>query len=254
MKVELIAYTPNPDDVCGVASRTCVSKTIPPRGDLFGDWSNSANALRNALASGHESVAEHANFTFAISGVSRALTHQLVRHRIASFSQQSQRYVNMDGFEYVMPESIEQFEEESQDDLIRFPEEELYDGFCMQHLYEAYHTLMGLTNKLYKKLVEVGIPEEDARYILPNACCTNIVVSVNARELRHIAGLRMCARAQWEVRELVTNMVKLAKEVAPTLFEGVGARCEQLGYCPEQRGCGKYQKGTNNVPIGRVKE
>ena len=215
MKVELIAYTSNPVYVCTVASQTCVSHNIPKDGLV------APASLKHAIASGHESVTEHALFTFAISGVSRALLAQLSRHRLMSLSVQSQRYVNMDGFDYVTPKSIEG----ASDDV-----------------YNEYLSLMDAIDKTYQSFIERGIPEEDARYILPNATCTNIVVSVNARELRHIAGLRMCARAQWEIRELVTKMVELAKEVAPTLFEGVGARCEQLGYCPEQRGCGKYPK------------
>lgn len=227
MKVELVAYTPTPDAVCNMAAGTCVSEDIP----VMEMSTNRFRALKGALKSGHESVAEHASFTFAISGVSRALSHQLVRHRTGiAYSQQSQRYVNMDNFEYVTPKSIKDSDKRiwmtSSEDWIP--------------MLDAYTDLMYEIQKTYEQMVEVGIPEEDARYILPNACTTNIVVSVNARELRHIAGLRMCARAQWEVRELVTKMVKLAKEVAPTLFEGVGARCEQLGYCPEQRGCGKY--------------
>lgn len=228
MKVELIAYTPNPDYVCAVASQTCVSHNIPKDGLV------ALASLKHATASGHESVTEHASFSFAISGVSRALTHQLVRHRLASYSQQSQRYVDMNEFEYVTPASMDG----------RVIVE--YDFFRNRNGYvpirEMFADIMENLRRYYKRMIDAGIPEEDARYILPNATCTNIVVSVNARELRHMAEERMCARAQWEIRELVTKMVELAKEVAPTLFEGVGARCEQLGYCPEQKGCGKYPK------------
>lgn len=231
VKVELISYTPNPDAVCNMAAGTCVSEDIP----VLEMSVNKYRALKGALASGHESVVEHASFTFAISGVSRALTHQLVRHRTGiAYSQQSQRYVNMDGFEYVMPKSIDYSDKMCRTKLISDPDTPL--------IHDAYIELMDEIQSLYEQFVEAGIPEEDARYILPNATCTNIVVTVNARELRHIAGLRMCARAQLEIRELVTKMVELAKEVAPTIFDGVGARCEQLGYCPEQRGCGKYNK------------
>ena len=230
MKVELIAFTPNADDVCGVAARACVSKDIPPSGSLFGDWSTSENALRHAIQSGHESVAEHASFTFAVSGVSRALTHQLVRHRIASYSQQSQRYVNMDGFEYVMPESIEYAVIEDND---------TEGGDYSYYGYEAYEMLMDEISNLYKLLIERGVPEEDARYILPNACCTNIIVTMNARELRHFFALRCCERAQWEIRELANKMLELVEPVAPKLFENAGPSCVQLGYCPEKKSCGK---------------
>lgn len=218
MKVELIAYTPNPDAVCNLSAGTCVSEDIP----VMEMSVNRYRALKGALKSGHESVVEHASFTFAIEGVSRALTHQLVRHRTGiAYSQQSQRYVKMDGFEWVTPHTINKSED---------------------WIFEKYNALMREIERIYGILIDEGIPEEDARYILPNATCTNIVVTVNARELLHIAGLRMCARAQWEIRELVTKMVELAEEVAPTIFDGVGARCEQLGYCIEQRGCGKYPK------------
>ena len=224
MKVELVAYTPNPDMVCAMAAQTCVSRKIP-KGGLV-----ALGSLKHALASGHESVAEHASFTFAISGVSRALTHQLVRHRIASFSQQSQRYVNMDGFEYVIPESIRNHEktwgEDGKVDVAKW-----YTN-VMEGLSEFYHCLLSY-----------GIPEEDARYILPNACCTNIVVTMNARELRHFFALRCCTRAQWEIREMADKMLELCKEVAPRLFESAGASCVLTGRCPEgKKSCGKVKK------------
>ena len=212
MKVELISYSNLGEKVCGIASKTCVSKNIPDVND------NVMKSLRSAISSGHEAVLEHWSATFAVSGVSRALTHQLVRHRVASYSQQSQRYVDMDGFDYVIPESI-----------LNRPDS-----------LEQFEWGIKAIQKVYKTLLAYGIDMEDARYILPNAACTNIVVSVNARELRHIAGLRMCARAQQEIRELVAKMVELAKEVAPTIFENVGPSCVQAGYCPEgKRGCGR---------------
>ena len=222
MNVELIAFTPNADDVCGVAARTCVSKDIPPSGSLYGDWSTSEYALRHAIQSGHESVAEHASFTFAVSGVSRALTHQLVRHRVASFSQQSQRYVNMDEFAYVVPKSIME-NPDAFDDYIGLMSK-------IRYLYEEFASEDGY-----------GIDIEDVRYILPNACTTNILVTMNARELRHFFALRCCTRAQWEIRELADKMLELVKPVAPTLFENAGASCVQLGYCPEgeKKCCGK---------------
>lgn len=239
MKVELIAYTPEADDVCGVAARTCVSETIPPKGDLFGDWSKSENALRHALASGHESVAEHAVFTFAIEGISRACSHQLVRHRMASYSQQSQRYVNMDNFDYVMPESIQ-----SHENAIFFRHD--YDPFDNELVKvsmtpkEAIDRIMKQIADIYEGMIRAGIPEEDARYILPNACCTNLVVTMNGRELMHFFSLRCCTRAQWEIRELAKEMLKQVRQVAPIMFENAGPQCKKLGYCPEAKGCGRY--------------
>ena len=229
MKVELISYSNLGEKVCGIGARTCTSDKIPTKED------DTSKALRSAISSGHESVLEHFTMTFAISGVSRALTHQLVRHRMASYSQQSQRYVDMEEFEYVTPASM--------DDRVIV---ESYDFFRNRDVYvparEMFVDIMEYLRECYKRMVNAGIPEEDARYILPNACCTNIIVTVNARELRHIAEERMCARAQWEIRELVTKMVKQAKEVAPTLFADVGPECEKTHICHERNGCGKYPR------------
>lgn len=222
MEVELITYTPYPDGVANVGAGVCVSDHIP----VLETSANGKRALKHALDSGHESVAEHAVFTFMVSGVSRALTHQLVRHRVASYSQQSQRYVRMayssrDPFEHVTPHSIE-------------------DNPEALELYERH---MRATAEIYGRLVDCyGIPMEDARYILPNACCTNIMVTMNARELRHFFAVRCCRRAQWEIRELADRMLELVQNVAPVLFEDAGAQCIQRGYCPEAKGCGRAPK------------
>ena len=215
MKVELISYSNLGEKVCGIGARTCTSDKIPTKED------DTSKALRSAMSSDHMSILEHFTMTFAVSGVSRALTHQLVRHRLASYSQQSQRYVNMEGFEYVIPKSIE----EASDDV-----------------YNEYLSLMDAIDKTYQSFIERGIQEEVARYILPNACCTNIIVTVNARELRLIAENRMCARAQAEIRELVTEMVRQAKEVAPTLFADAGPKCLKTHVCHERNGCGRFPK------------
>lgn len=239
MKVELIAHTPNPDHVCAVASSTCVSQEIPNTENVV------LGSLKGALASGHESVAEHASFTFAIEGVSRALTHQLVRHRIASYSQQSQRYVKMDGFEYVTPKSILNPEDEEE---VHFSFRWCHDKWIQVPVdrWIAYTELMDDIRKLYNELVNAGIPEEDARYILPNACTTNIVVTMNARELRHFFNLRCCTRAQWEIRALADAMLAEVKKVAPALFKGAGASCVATGRCPEgKKSCGKVKKSQN---------
>lgn len=215
MDVRLIAHTPEPESVCNLGAKVCVSQTMPENGgDDF-------RSLDHALASGHDSVLEHASFTFSIEGISRTCSHQLVRHRMASYSQQSQRYVKMDGFEYVIPESIE---------------------YATDDVFNEFISLMIALERSYKSFVDRGIPEEDARYILPNACTTNLVVTMNARELRHFFSLRCCERAQWEIRELAEKMLALVKEVAPTIFEDAGPRCKALGYCPEKRGCGKMPK------------
>lgn len=214
MNVKLVSYTPNPDQVCEMACRTCTSVECPDISTAI----NKTNALRKALDSGHESVAEHAVFTFQIEGISRACSHQLVRHRLASYSQQSQRYAKMDGFVFVTPDTIKDNPDAYMD---------YWD--LMQHISDFYNTLVE----------KHGIPAEDARYILPNACCTNITVTMNARELRHFFKLRLCKRAQWEIRELAECMYGCVKHIAPVLFEGVGPACIMDGKCKEKKRCDK---------------
>lgn len=215
MKVSIISHTPE-ESVCATAAHTCVSPVI----DIITGDENIKKSMKHSISSGHYSILEHWSATFAIEGVSRALLAQLTRHRIASFSVTSQRYVDMRKFNYVTPETID-------------------DSVLTSVSYKA---LMEEINGLYCTLIAHGVPEEDARYILPNACCTNIVMTMNARELRHFLSLRCCNRAQWEIRELANEMLKQCKEVAPNLFEGAGAQCEQDKLCKESRSCGKYPK------------
>jgi thymidylate synthase (FAD) len=166
---------------------------------------------------GHHSVIEHASFTFSIEGVSRALTHQLVRHRIASFSQQSQRYVSIKEPNYVTPPSVAKDEE----------------------LKEKFDSAMSAAWLVYRELVE-KVPAEDARYVLPNACTTN--VTMNARELWHFLSLRTCSRAQWEIREVAEEMLRLLKDASPRIFSEAGPPCVR-GPCPEGKlSCGKPRK------------
>ena len=219
MEVKMIAHTDAGESVCGVASKNCVSETMPELGD-----DDLLKSMKGAIKSGHESVLEHWSATFAVSGVSRALTHQLVRHRIASYSQQSQRYVDMGKFEYVTPDSISRRREGNVDPY-----------FYLQE----YEHLMDEISKLYQGMIIGGIPEEDARYILPNACTTNIVVSMNARQLRHFFALRCCERAQKEIRELANKMLEECIKVAPNIFSDAGPSCVQRGYCVEgKKSCG----------------
>ena len=151
---------------------------------------------------------EHASFTFSISGVSRALTHQLVRHRIASYSQQSQRYVRLENPDFVIPESIRS------DKIAR----------------EKYIKFIEYAWKVYRYLLKKGIPKEDARYVLPNATTTHITVTMNARELHHFFRLRCCMRAQWEIRKIAYMMLEEVKKVAPIIFKNAGPPCDN---CPE---------------------
>lgn len=222
MKVRIISHSDLGPLVCGYAAKVCTSAEMPECPDELtvtmrkDDERPFKKALDHALNSHHDSVLEHWSATFAIEGISRACSHQLVRHRVASYSQQSQRYVSMDRFERVMPESIEN---------------------C--NCINEYEYIMGGIQRIYCHLVRMGVPEEDARYVLPNACCTNIVVTMNARELRHFLGLRLCKRAQWEIRELAEKMLECLKEECPELFGDVGPQCKQKGFCPEGvKGCG----------------
>lgn len=230
MKVELISWTHGASTVCNIAAKACTSPSIPDIDEELAQ--RDTRALEHALASGHESVIEHASFTFTIEGISRACSHQLVRHRMASYSQQSQRYVNMDGFEYVTPIDIEQAEFDDREGIGN-------GNWGYGKLKDLYDSEMRRLASLYSLMVEWGVSGEDARYILPNACCTNIVVTMDARELRHFLKLRLCKRAQWEIRELAERMLDCVKQVSEVLFADVGPACEMDGKCPEMKPCGK---------------
>ena len=214
MKVELIAYTQNAEAVCSAAGKSCYSEKSSY--ELL-DAPNPGKVLSKIVGMGHHSVIEHAVFTFSVEGVSRSLTHQLVRHRVASYSQQSQRYVSMDKPTYVVPESVEADPEAK----------------------EEFEAIMDEIWKSYNKLTEKGILPEDARYVLPNACTTNITITMNARELLHLFTLRCCNRAQWEIRHMADEMLRQCKEVYPTIFSNAGPPCVR-GPCPEGKlSCGK---------------
>lgn len=204
MKVELINYTPNPDKTCAAAAMSCQSKKTPK--EIFDTISDDKirKVLKSTSDKGHDSVIEHASFTFSISGVSRALTHQLVRHRIASFLQQSQRSVKIDKPDYVIPPSIE-----SSKDIL-----------------SEYKTFMEKTWEFYNRLQENGVPAEDARFVLPNASSSNIIITMNARSLMNFFELRCCMTSQWEIRKMAWAMLKEVKKVAPIIFEKAGPLCK----------------------------
>ena len=213
MIVRLLAHTPDADRICAAAAHSCYSEDSAA--DLL-ETVDPAKMLRHVIGMGHYSVIEHAVFTFSVEGVSRALTHQLVRHRIASFSQQSQRYVRLSEPTYVVPETVK-----------RDPE--------AMKVYEE--TMDGIWDS-YSKLIGMGIPAEDARYVLPNGCTTNITITMNARELLHFFSMRCCNRAQWEIREMADEMLRLCKEVSPVIFFDAGPACIR-GPCPEgKKTCG----------------
>jgi len=219
MKVRLINYTRDPEKIVAQSARLCYSALgIEELREKLSDESI-IKLVKKIMKLGHYSVLEHATFTFAIEGISRVTSHQLVRHRLASFSQQSQRYVkiNKKGFPYIIPKSIEK-------------DEKLAKIFI-----DAIKELDGI----YQLLLDHNIKAEDARYILPQAVATKMIISANARELLHIFRLRCCNRAQWEIREVAMNMLKEVKSIAPTIFENAGPPCI-LGPCPEgELSCGK---------------
>jgi len=210
MNVQLLTHTPDPERVVAAAARLCYSASSIDR-LLTKERSEQEALLRKILALGHLSVLEHASFTYGIEGISRACSHQLVRHRLASYSQQSQRYVShRERFEAVLPPSVS-----------RQPE-----------LARRFEALFDEIHQLYRESLEAGIPAEDARFVLPNAAATKIVVTMNGRELRHFLGLRCCRRAQWEIRAMAVEMLRLARRAAPLLFADAGPGC-LAGSCPE---------------------
>jgi len=209
MQVKLLTHTPHPEKVCATAAKLCYSAGMPAMEDITPD--KARPFLEKILALGHLSVLEHASFTFSVEGISRACSHQLVRHRLASFSQQSQRYVQAHGeFEQIIPPSIKN---------------------NPQALHE-FHCAMSECGNAYGNLITLGIPAEDARFVLPNAAETKLIETMNARELLHFFKLRTCSRAQWEIRALANEMLRLVKLAAPALFSTAGPGCV-TGTCPE---------------------
>ncbi len=211
MNVELLYHTPDPERAIATAARLCYApvgaaelmETMPE--------DRVKSVLSTIMSSGHFSTLEHASYTFAVDGVSRALTHQLVRHRIASFNQQSQRYVKFTkGINVIEPQSVSA------------------DSESHALFNEAIDACVGA----YEKLLAAGVPAEDARYLLPNAAETKIVITMNVRELLHFFELRCCNRAQWEIRAMAHEMLRLAKPTAPFIFMDAGAPCAHAS-CPE---------------------
>lgn len=228
---------------CDLAAKACVTDDLDlgPRTVRDGQRVELKH-LHAAMKSGHMSVLEHCTLTFAIEGISRVCSHQLVRHRLMSFEQLSQRFVRMDGAGYVTPGSIKG----KSMGTIYDP----FEGRREAMLEEEYGAIMRNAFSAYRRLIEkYGIPEEDARYVLPNACCTNIVVSMNLREFMHFCGLRRCARAQWEIREMADKMAEEVVSYVPWLRDWLGPQCERLGYCPEAKSCGRVAKKKDTVNV-----
>ena len=245
LRVELLAHTPDPVPLIYAAFRQCYHAGFVadmwPRllaGEI--DTATQKQFVADILESGHTSPIEHVSLTFAIAGVSRALTHQLVRHRIASYSQQSQRYVDGKDFNYIVPPSIAK----KPAALKRFTA-------CMAEISAAY-------NDLSELLAEGAAPDadkaasakakekvrQDARFVLPQAAETRLIMTMNCRSLLNFFEERCCLRAQWEIRALANSMLGLAKAAVPVIFDQAGPKCERLGYCPEgaQFTCGRMPR------------
>jgi len=228
LHVKLLEMSANPLSLLYVAYRQCYSDRWA--GDMWegdGDEERQTTFLRQMMHSGHDSPLEHVKFTFAVAGVSRALTHQLVRYRVASYSQQSQRYVDMREFAYVIPPSIAG-DESQRKEFER----------CMEEIQRSYQDLLA---RFAEKGVTGERAHEDTRFVLPQAAETKIVVTMNCRELLHFFAQRCCQRAQWEIRGLADRMLEICRGKLPPVFENGGAKCERLGYCPEGKfSCGRF--------------
>lgn len=226
MKVALIRHTLSPEEVVALGARLCYSKARVD--DLMQRVSSKdqTDFVERIMNMGHDSVLEHASFTFGIEGVSRVLLAQITRHRLASFSVQSQRYVSYEnGFGYIVPPKIEALGEDAVQEFERQMD-------TMHQWYTQWQSRLGTG--------EGG--NEDARFVLPGACETRMMVTMNVRELRHFFSLRMCTRAQWEIRALANEMHRLCMEVAPALFANAGPGCLR-GACPEgEKTCGNALK------------
>ena len=224
LKVILLRATPDPDEIVALGARLCYAQADIEALRERVETSDQQRFVQGVMDRGHLSVTEHATFTFAVEGVSRALLAQLTRHRIASFSVQSQRYVSMaDGFDFVVPPSISALGEAEEAEFIR-QMNTMHAWYC-----QWQEKLGGAKEK----------SNEDARFVLPNAAATRLLVTMNARELMHFFELRCCNRAQWEIREMAWQMLCECRKAAPALFKNAGPACI-AGACPEGKAsCGK---------------
>lgn len=245
MKVELLAHTPDPERLVATAAKLCYSSS--DIGSLRdGLTEEKTESFIDMLVSiGHESVMEHVSFTFGIEGISRACSHQLVRHRIASYSQKSQRYVNENGFDFITPPAIADLPEANEEfskaiSMITKSYEKIADLLTEEHTHKFMGE--GLDEKTARSKAR-KLANEDARFLLPNACETKIVVTMNVRSLFNFFAHRCCNRAQWEIRAVANEMLKLCLETAPHIFSHAGPSCVADGKCPEGKmSCGKIKE------------
>ncbi|MCL5795036.1 MAG: FAD-dependent thymidylate synthase [Patescibacteria group bacterium] len=221
MNMRLIGYTKDAEQIVAVAVRQCYSALSGTQLKKKITAEKRAKLIAQVVACDHTSTIEHVSFTFAIEGVSRVLTHELVRHRIASYSQQSQRYVTAENFKYIIPPSIKN----------------------NKQALKNYKKIILQDQKAYNDLLNLKIAKEDARFVLPNATETKIIVTMNARSLFNFLRRRMCNRAQWEIRTLAQKMHKLLMKVAPNIFKYAGPTCKTEKICWE----GKLNCGLPNI-------
>jgi thymidylate synthase (FAD) len=249
LKVILLRHTPGPEETVAMAAKLCYSPSDIESLKEKIEAKDQRAFVEKLIKMGHMTPIEHASFTFAIEGISRACSHQLVRHRLASYSQQSQRYVSeksevrsqksevKETFDYIIPPVIKEDRE-----LKKY-----FENF-MSEAQKAY-------NHIVRKLNEKGIKGEsanqDARFALPNAAETKIIVTMNARELLHFFRLRCCNRAQWEIRQMAEKMLKLAKKASPVIFEKAGPGC-LYAPCPEgEYTCGKIMEVRKKYRVAK---
>lgn len=263
MKVKLLAYTPNPEMVVANSARLCYSSMdIDGLFNKYTDEQNK-NMIDKLMDMHHDSPTEHITFTFGIEGVSRSLLAQLTRHRIASYSVKSQRYVKENQFEYIIPHAIENIPEAKEIFMKTMENNQiaynkLVDLLLLEQIKDFWRCEGVPENKIieyeddliddfkerykngYKIMEKKAI--EDARYVFPNACETKIIITMNARSLMNFFKLRCCNRAQWEIRELADKMLVECKQIAPNLFKYAGASC-MFGSCSEgSKSCGSPRR------------
>jgi thymidylate synthase (FAD) len=247
LKVLLLRYTPDPEETVAMAAKLCYSPSNIEELKEKIETKDQRSFVERLMKMGHLSPIEHASFTFAIEGISRACSHQLVRHRIASYSQQSQRYVSeksqrsemgyQDTFDYIIPLSMKE------DSIAR----EVFEKFML----EAQKTYDFLVRRLNERGIIGEAANQDARFVLPNAAETKIIVTMNARELLHFFRMRCCNRAQWEIRQMAEEMLRLVKEVSPIIFKKAGPAC-LYAPCPEgEYSCGKMEEVRKRYNVAK---
>lgn len=226
LKVILLKFTHEPEETVSMAARLCYSNSDVSSLKEKISKKDQKGFVEKLMKMGHLSPIEHVSFTFAIEGISRACSHQLVRHRIASYSQQSQRYVSEgQGFDYIIPPIISEDEE--------------LEAYFKNFMSEAQKAYNYISKRLNEKGIKGELANQDARFVLPNAVETKIIVTMNARELLHFFRQRCCNRAQWEIRQMAEKMLNLAKKTAPSIFQKAGPAC-LFAPCPEgEYSCGK---------------